>query len=460
MGLFKKLFGRKKNEIHLTAEEAFAAENPAPTAPEAPSNEPPKAEAPVQVTPPPKAMPLTSEEQAALERTLFFAAEKIEEAGSAVRDRLRAISVSISESDGRCTATLGDESVIEVVRAPLAGLAGLGDKLTANLEKAASPVLNILQGLNQRLSVKPLCRGEELDDIYERFIAAMKRLPDCYELTKDNRLLGEENRLLWDSEGNSEIGLAAGESKASEEAEKDAAKAQADEAPAPAADEAPASKSSERAARSREMIASHGISLDCSHAVAIDEEHVFPRSIKETVERISALTATAIVANAYMTAGSASPAARSAAVVNRYETLYGVKHSFTPKESAYLREPTAGKHTSNALRAEAAYALLWALGYMDLSWPDTSADLTKLGDLLKNNDFNSLCANAKPRDKEALLDMYDLTTRLHALCVRAGLRELKETGLDPDIIYERHYAFNWLLGIGGFSSWDSIIPAT
>ncbi|MBQ9408783.1 MAG: DUF4272 domain-containing protein, partial [Clostridia bacterium] len=70
------------------------------------------------------------------------------------------------------------------------------------------------------------------------------------------------------------------------------------------------------------------------------------------------------------------------------------------------------------------------------------------------------CSKAKARDKEELLDMYDLTTRLHALCVRTGFKELKETGLDPDIIYERHYALNWLLGIGGFAAWDSIIPTT
>ena len=485
MGFFKKLFGKKKNEIHLSAEEAFDnTETPLRKAAEVADPEPEKGEesaATVTVevaddtTPgqngkadPEEVRPgdFGSGEQADYKTVLVLRAVTFDNAALELRDALRTFARCVSESGSDFTLTLEDQSVLVLTHSPMPGPAGLPEGLSGGLEQAPKAVSDILNGLDQKLEILPLRRGGDFEASYAAFKSALMGKMNAYLLTDDRRLTDAGGKLLWDDNGGSDypsapeaIPAQSGEAPAGEEPAQEAA----EEAPAQPKPGAPGEETphfGERALRSMELIASHGIQLDCSHAVELDENRIYPRSVKETVERASALTATALIARAYSAAGNVSPAARSAALISRFDNLYGVKRQFTTKENAYLRDPGAGKHAVNALKAEAAQMLMWALGFVDLPWPDAPADLDRITEILRAGDLNTLCTRARPRDKQALLDMYDLTTRLHALCVRASAKDLKETGLDPDIIYERHYAFNWLLGIGGFTGWDNIIPAT
>ena len=462
MGIFKKLFGRKKNEIHLSAEEAFAESKsaPFPAQPEGASGE---EEAVKREKPEDATKEIDVQEQLSLHCALYQYYEKIEDAPTALRSALRSCARAVSESADRFEVTLGDQSLIALERQSLSARAKLPEALLNSAEGAPAGVRQCVLGLNQVLDITPLRKGSRFEESYRAFLDALKQQLVCYELVGETRLVRSDGKLLWSAEGTSDLKEEAQPAAAQREPENDAQEAAPSPAPQAEAQEAEAKEEispKDRAARSRELISSHGIQPDSSYTVAIDEDHIFPRSIKETVERISALTATALIAQAYMSKSNSSPASWSAALINRYETLYGVKKTFTPKESAYLRDPGTSRHALFALKAEAAAVLMWALGYTELNWPDKSADLNEISSILKINDINLLCSKAKARDKEELLDMYDLTTRLHALCVRTGFKELKETGLDPDIIYERHYALNWLLGIGGFAAWDSIIPTT
>ena len=457
MSVFKKLFKRKKNEIHLSAEEAFAKEPtpapsaPQPDAPQVPDEIPPCSNAEDQTT------ALSAEEQSKFRKVFYLGFDKIEDAPTSLRSALRSCVRAVSESGDRFEVTLSDQSLITLTRQPFSARSKFPEALLTELDAAPADVSQRVLGLNQALDITPLRKGESFSDSYGAFLEAMMQQLVCCELTDDMRLVRSDGTLLWDAEGKTELGEAEKQNEPEAKTERDAPSSK--EAPADGA-ASESSKPKSRAERSLELIASHGIQPDVTYSVEIDENRVFPRSIKETAERISALTVTALVAQAYTAKNSASPASWSAALVNRYETLYSVKRSFTLKESAYLRDPGANRHSLFVLKAEAAAILMWALGYMDIGWPDKQADLGEISGILKINDINLLCTKAKARDKEELLDMYDLTVRLHALCVRTGFKELKQTGLDPDIIYERHYALNWLLGIGGFTAWDNIIPST
>ena len=99
MGLFDKFFGKKKNEIHLSAQEAFAPDDqlarPESAATEAaPEREAPAAQEPVETVPDaPQAEELNAvlpaQEQDALSVVLYFYAEKLDNAALFVRSALR-----------------------------------------------------------------------------------------------------------------------------------------------------------------------------------------------------------------------------------------------------------------------------------------------------------------------------------------------------------------------------------
>ena len=468
MGLFNKLFRKKKNEIHLTAEEAFAVQesigvpDTTPVQPDVPDEDVSTVIPDIKKE---ESMPtIDPAEQAALRSVFYFHSERIEDAAIAVREAARTCARSISESSNSLRLTLSDDSILSLERHSLAAGLDLPEVLTAVLSSAPPQVKAVSEGLNQKIEILPLHKGNDFEASFPAFLDAfIQQLQGC-KLTESNELICPDKKLLLDSDGNTDLYGKAEENEPVPDSDFQISENETD-TEHPEAENNPAAEPETesprtRADRSRSLIQSHGINPDCQAAISIDEAHVYPRSIKETVERISALAATAHVARAYLSGGSTTPASRSSAIINRFDTLYGVRTFFTPKENAYLRDPGTGRHAANALRLEAAAALLWALGFIELDWPDKSADADAIGEILKFNDINLLCSKAKPRDREELLDMYDLTVRLHALCVRTGIRELKEFGLDPDIIYERHYALNWLLGIGGFISWDSIIPTT
>ena len=484
MGIFKKLFRRRKNEIHMSAEEAFAPES-AQSAPSASEEKKPEITGfqPAGVDEE-KLDLLASEEAEALGRAYYCRFEPPEDAGIALRSCLRALAGSIEESGADFCVSLSDASRVRLTRSPLPGSAGLPEKLRANLEGCPAAVKNRLDALNCFISVLPESKGNNFEGAYAEFLASLQSFLaslnaelDALMLLDGDRLVDCKGKLIWDGEGNTELSVPVAAPEASNEEAPEAensaqaeeqslpqqetpGQAQADvsEEETPAPEEKPSAP--DREEKSRALILSHGITLDASRAVRPDSENVYPRNIKEVIDRASALTAAALIARSYALKNSASPAARSAAILERYDKLHKVKSNFSPKELSYLKDPNAGRHTVNMLQAEAAAALLWAVGLFELGWPDEAADAAKLNDIFKGNDTAFLCAAAKPRTKEELLDMYDLTTRLHAMCVRASIKELKDTGLDPDIIYERHYALNWLMGIGGFIPWDSVIPTT
>ncbi|MFY7826937.1 MAG: DUF4272 domain-containing protein, partial [Flectobacillus sp.] len=98
-------------------------------------------------------------------------------------------------------------------------------------------------------------------------------------------------------------------------------------------------------------------------------------------------------------------------------------------------------------RAESYHTLLWSLSFIDnLHFP---ADICNIGEdvgILFSKTEQEFRNTAKLRTKEEILDQADLILRLNWACVNARVKnEVAPSGLNPSVVYERHYALNWLI---------------
>jgi len=133
--------------------------------------------------------------------------------------------------------------------------------------------------------------------------------------------------------------------------------------------------------------------------------------------------------------------------------------SFSPKELLILESPELNDQDKAyaAWRYESLYTLLWALKIMpDLKPPIEVCEVqTIVGKILKPNreEFTSQC---ELRPKEEILDELDKTFRMNWACVDARVKGEQVTGnINPSIIYERHYALNWLTNYQN-QNWDEV----
>ncbi len=138
---------------------------------------------------------------------------------------------------------------------------------------------------------------------------------------------------------------------------------------------------------------------------------------------------------------------------------YAAQAYFTPGERAFIADPAPSEQIRIEMtwRYEAAYTLLWALGFFDdLSPPDRIVDAAVLGTLFRELGVEAYLQEARLRPQAELLDMTDLTYRLDWAAVNARVNgKAPPAALHPGIVYERHYALNWLYGYAGLG-WDEM----
>lgn len=137
--------------------------------------------------------------------------------------------------------------------------------------------------------------------------------------------------------------------------------------------------------------------------------------------------------------------------------------SFTPHEQSILnKEELNDQEKANATwRYESLQALLWAVGKIDnLRYPSEICDVKSIvGAVIgvPRPEFESSCML---RSKAEILDELDKTYRMNWACVNARIKgEQVGGGIHPGIVYERHYAFNWLVNYLG-QDWDNVSTDT
>lgn len=113
-------------------------------------------------------------------------------------------------------------------------------------------------------------------------------------------------------------------------------------------------------------------------------------------------------------------------------------------------------------RMEACWLLLWALEFIpNLSRPDNFADAIRANEIIDTRSPDQFLLEAKLRRKSTILDALDLHFRYHWAVVDAELYGKKSpTGLKPDVVYQRHYALNWLTQFHDDQDWDAVTTDT
>lgn len=137
--------------------------------------------------------------------------------------------------------------------------------------------------------------------------------------------------------------------------------------------------------------------------------------------------------------------------------------SLSPKESAIyqMEELNDNDRTYATWRYESLYTILWAMGKMDeLKFPNEICDVQAVvGALIKTNK-EELKNSITLRSKVAILDELDKTYRMNWASVDARIKGEQMGGnVNPSIIFERHYALNWLTNYMD-QDWDDVTTDT
>ena len=208
----------------------------------------------------------------------------------------------------------------------------------------------------------------------------------------------------------------------------------------------------ERKYRSELVLRRDGVPVNQSLPVIETKTEAHLRSQQAVAYRTLALLAVAVKGE-----GLEQP------IVEKLVGQYDLAPYFTPKEAAFIKNPTPSKNdrTQFTWRYESAWVLLWALGYVkDLGQPSTICDVAKAVTFMKERTTAQFLADSKLRPLSQLLDEADLIYRYDWAVVDARIRgKPAPSGLDPGVVQERHYALNWLIGYMD-QEWDDVSTDT
>jgi hypothetical protein len=150
-------------------------------------------------------------------------------------------------------------------------------------------------------------------------------------------------------------------------------------------------------------------------------------------------------------------------LVEKLVGRYGLAPYFTPKEAVFISSaaPSQRDRSQFSWRYEAAWVLLWALGYLEeLGKPSAICDVPKAVTIMDDRTTAQFVADAKLRSLEQVLDEADLIYRYDWAVVDARVSDKPSpAGLEPGVVQERHYALNWLIGYMD-QDWDDVSTDT
>lgn len=138
-------------------------------------------------------------------------------------------------------------------------------------------------------------------------------------------------------------------------------------------------------------------------------------------------------------------------------------NSFSPKElEIYRTESINDQQRAIATwRYESLYVLLWVLGKInELKYPSEICDVTAVVSSIFQPTREEFESTIKLRSTSEILDELDKTYRFHWACVDARIKGEPVSGnLNPSVVYERHYALNWLTSFQN-QNWDDVQTPT
>ena len=145
----------------------------------------------------------------------------------------------------------------------------------------------------------------------------------------------------------------------------------------------------------------------------------------------------------------------------------GIADWFSPKERAFLKtKPSPDSEYRQwecdiTWRYESLWVLLWALGFIaKLPYPSAQCNANVVNDIFNEYSIDEFFDYPITRSHSDILDQADLHYRYHWAVTDARIRgDSVPSLLEPSVVFERHYALNWLIGYQG-QEWDDITTDT
>jgi hypothetical protein len=175
---------------------------------------------------------------------------------------------------------------------------------------------------------------------------------------------------------------------------------------------AASSAAQERKARSDARLRAEGVPVNRSLPPIEDAGKVRRRSKEEIAWRAMALIVIAVKGEGI-----------EQSAIDRLIKDYKLDGHFTPKERAFLRQRSPSEHDRAQFvwRYEAAWTLLWALGYVEkLEKPTAICDVPRTVKFLHDRTAEKFIADARLRPIESIVDEADLIYRYHWATVDAA----------------------------------------
>lgn len=207
-----------------------------------------------------------------------------------------------------------------------------------------------------------------------------------------------------------------------------------------------------RKARSEAVLRAAGVAVNPHLPVIETAATTTIRTSAEAVDRTLALTIVALK-------GEGLPQPDVLAAVKRFDAA----PFLSPHEHAFVGDatPTGTDRAQAAWRYECLGVLLWALGFdPTLTPPGQIVDAAHVVRLQAKLGAAAFRAKATLRSADELLDQADLIYRYAWACVDARVRGTPAPpGVDCEVVQERHYVLNWLIGYQ-HQAWDDVSTDT
>jgi hypothetical protein len=204
----------------------------------------------------------------------------------------------------------------------------------------------------------------------------------------------------------------------------------------------------ERRERTGGRLATLGLATPESLPTTVADEEALLRDAQVVARRAMALMGVALRAE-----GVEQPK------VARFLQQRGIVKSLSPTELAFLKQahPDETEMRKLTWRYEALWTLLWALGHIERLGPaSVQCNAKHAIKLLNETPLEKFLGQAQLRPVTEILDELDFYYRAHWHAVNLQqARRPPHADLDPDIIYERHYALNWLTHYM-YQEWDDV----
>jgi hypothetical protein len=135
--------------------------------------------------------------------------------------------------------------------------------------------------------------------------------------------------------------------------------------------------------------------------------------------------------------------------------------ALSPAEQAFLDGKISDENqiVQFAWRYEGVALLMWVLGILpELPFPKEICDVSKIAKIAL--DWDAWKDKCEVKNIKDVLDVLDLHYRLHWLCRQSGIDgTTPSVDLDCGVLFERHYALNWLIHFEN-SDWDDVDTPT